>query len=107
MIRDILDENKKEFLKNYLSGLKKEDLINLYQFCQNQKNEIEHEISNNSNMKVVIPFTTITVTLVLSQIADDFNVKKFIFNKKNPHCEGCFYLGFGECYYDGGIFRLG
>lgn len=37
MIRDILDENKKEFLKNYLSGLKKEDLINLYQFCQNQK----------------------------------------------------------------------
>ena len=61
MIRDILDENKKEFLKNYLSGLKKEDLINLYQFCQNQKNEIEHEISNNSNMKVVIPFTTITV----------------------------------------------
>ena len=49
--------------------------------CQNQKNEIEHEISNNSNMKVVIPFTTITVTLVLSQIADAFNVKKFIFNK--------------------------
>lgn len=45
------------------------------------KNEIEHEISNNSNMKVVIPFTTITVTLVLSQIADAFNVKKFIFNK--------------------------
>lgn len=81
MIRDILDENKKEFLKNYLSGLKKEDLINLYQFCQNRKNEIEHEISNNSNMKVVIPFTTITVTLVLSQIADAFNVKKFIFNK--------------------------
>lgn len=37
MIRDILDENKKEFLKNYLSGLKKEDLINLYQFCQNRK----------------------------------------------------------------------
>ena len=32
-------------------------------------------------MKVVIPFTTITVTLVLSQIADAFNVKKFIFNK--------------------------
>ena len=66
MIRDILDENKKEFLKNYLSGLKKEDLINLYQFCQNQKNEIEHEISNNSNMKVVIPFTRLPLHCAIS-----------------------------------------
>lgn len=88
MIRDILDENKKEFLKNYLSGLKKEDLINLYQFCQNQKNEIEHEISNNSNMKVVIPFTTITVTLVLSQIADAFNVKNLYLIKMEKQLFG-------------------
>ena len=28
MIRDILEDDKKEFIKNYLNGIKKEDLIN-------------------------------------------------------------------------------
>ena len=52
MIRDILEDDKKEFIKNYLNGIKKEDLINLYQFAQRHESEIGNEILNNSNMKL-------------------------------------------------------
>lgn len=81
MIRDILEDDKKEFIKNYLNGIKKEDLINLYQFAQRHESEIGNEILNNSNMKVVIPFTTITITLILSQIAEAFKISNFAVNK--------------------------
>lgn len=81
MIRDILEDDKKEFIKNYLNGIKKEDLINLYQFAQRHESEIGNEILNNSNIKVVIPFTTITITLILSQIAEAFKISNFAVNK--------------------------
>ena len=61
--------------------IKKEDLINLYQFAQRHESEIGNEILNNSNMKVVIPFTTITITLILSQIAEAFKISNFAVNK--------------------------
>ena len=81
MIRDILEDDKKEFIKNYLNGIKKEDLINLYQFAQRHESDPGNEILNNSNMKVVIPFTTITITLILSQIAEAFKISNFAVNK--------------------------
>lgn len=102
MIRDILEDDKKEFIKNYLNGIKKEDLINLYQFAQRHESEIGNEILNNSNMKVVIPFTTITITLILSQIAEAFKISNFAVNKSG----GTDFLDFYLDISNNGIFPI-
>lgn len=65
-IMNMILENKKEmFIKENLIDISRDNLLTIYQFVKERKENINRKISEKSNMKIAISVTTIVVTLLV------------------------------------------
>lgn len=72
-------ENKKEmFIKENLIDISRDNLLTIYQFVKERKENINRKISEESNMKIAISVTTIVVTLLMSKTFEKFEVIEII-----------------------------
>lgn len=74
-IMNMILENKKEmFIKENLIDISRDNLLTIYQFVKERKENINRKISEKSNMKIAISVTTIVVTLLMSKTFEKFEV---------------------------------
>ena len=67
-IMNMILENKKEmFIKENLIDISRDNLLTIYQFVKERKENINRKISEKSNMKIAISVTTIVVTLLMTK----------------------------------------
>lgn len=72
-------ENKKEmFIKENLIDISRDNLLTIYQFVKERKENINRKISEKSNMKIAISVTTIVVTLLMTKTFEKFKVIEII-----------------------------
>lgn len=80
-IMNMILENKKEmFIKENLIDISRDNLLTIYQFVKERKENINRKISEKSNMKIAISVTTIVVTLLMSKTFEKFEVIEIILN---------------------------
>ena len=78
-IMNMILENKKEmFIKENLIDISRDNLLTIYQFVKERKENINRKISEKSNMKIAISVTTIVVTLLMSKTFEKFEVIEII-----------------------------
>ena len=74
-IMNMILENKKEmFIKENLIDISRDNLLTIYQFVKERK----ENINRKSNMKIAISVTTIVVTLLMSKTFEKFEVIEII-----------------------------
>lgn len=80
-IMNMILENKKEmFIKENLIDISRDNLLTIYQFVKERKENINRKISEKSNMKIAISVTTIVVTLLMSKTFEKFEVIEIYIN---------------------------
>ncbi len=78
-IMNMILENKKEmFIKENLIDISRDNLLTIYQFVKERKENINRKISEKSNMKIAISVTTIVVTLLMTKTFEKFKVIEII-----------------------------